>query len=93
MSERFEQKLEDLTSEDLLKEVKFLHLPFFMSKLFMKDEVTDISEVDQTLSYLKAALIFKGIDFGIIFAEDTGEDEKKPSKGRRPKKSKNKKEG
>jgi hypothetical protein len=37
-----------------------------------------VTEVDETLSFIKAALIYKGVDFSIIFAEqaDEAEEEK-----------------
>lgn len=61
-------------------EQKYLHLPFFMSKLFQKEEMEDINDIDNTLANIKAALIYKGIDFGCIFAEATEDDETKPQK-------------
>ena len=39
-----------------------------------------MSEVDQTLQAVKAALIYKGIDFGIILAELESDDAKRPSR-------------
>ena len=49
---------------------KYLFLPFFFKKLFHEVEMRDINEIDGTLNLIKAALIYKGIDFGIIFAEN-----------------------
>lgn len=66
MSERFDQPKNE---EDFIQEVKHLNLPFFYSKLFTKSEINSVSEVDLTLTHIKAALIYKGVDFGIIFAE------------------------
>jgi len=37
--------------------------------------------VDQTLQHIKAALIYKGVDFGIVFAE-VASDDSKPARGR-----------
>jgi hypothetical protein len=48
----------------------------------------DINEIDGTLNLIKAALIYKGIDFGVIFAENNlDEDDKKKGRGRRNVKS------
>ena len=44
-------------------------------------EFKDVSEVDQTLSAIKLALIYKGVDFGIIFAEANDDQENPASKG------------
>jgi hypothetical protein len=51
-----------------------------MSKLFKKEEMDDVNDIDNTLSHIKAALIYKGIDFGCLFAEATEDDESKPQK-------------
>jgi Ca2+-binding EF-hand superfamily protein len=58
---------------------------FFFGKLFQKNERREVTEVDETLSLLKANLIYKGVDFSIIFAEETEEDTKKGSKRQRVK--------
>ena len=81
LSERFdsntqEQDGNEQQAAELQAEKKYLYLPYFMSKLFKMGEVRDISEVDETLSCIKAALVFKGIDFAIIFAEENEEDDK-----------------
>lgn len=67
MSERFDQPLTD--DDGMTAEIKHLNLPFFYSKLFTKNEVNAVSEVDHTLQHIKAALVYKGVDFGIVFAE------------------------
>lgn len=67
MSERFDQPKNE--EEDLVAEVRHLNLPYFYSKLFTKSEINSVSEVDQTLQHIKAALIYKGVDFGVVFAE------------------------
>ncbi len=41
-----------------------------------------ISDVDQTLQHIKAALIYKGIDFGIVFAEAQEDETGQNLKGR-----------
>ena len=46
--------------------------------MFTKHESREINEVDQTLQLIKAALIYKGVDLGIIFAEDNSDSLKKP---------------
>ena len=85
MSERFETQ-SSIPSDsqeqiELVSEVRHLHLPFFFSKLFTVSEFKDVSEVDQTLSQIKSALIYKGVDFGIIFAEGGDEQDNPASKG------------
>lgn len=50
---------------------RVLSLPFFMSKLFRPHEQREVDEVDQTLGQIKAALVYKGLDFSIIFAEQS----------------------
>jgi len=40
----------------------------------------DINDIDNTLCSIKAALIYKGIDFGCIFAEINEDDDTKPQK-------------
>ena len=60
------------------KESQYLNLIFFMGKLFSKHENREINEVDLTLQLVKAALIYKGVDLGNIFAEDNEDNLKKP---------------
>lgn len=82
MSERFDTPVNknNATKAESSGE-KYLNLPFFYSKLFWKDEMMQITEVDHTLQMIKAALIYKGVDFGNIFAEQTADDTKQ--KGQR----------
>ena len=49
-----------------------------MGKLFSKHENREINEVDLTLQLVKAALIYKGVDLGNVFAEDNSDNFKKP---------------
>ena len=85
MAERFETHNSnfDQHSEqsEPVAEVKHLNLPFFFSKLFTLSEFKDVSEVDLTLSQIKSALIYKGVDFGIIFAEANDDQENPAGKG------------
>lgn len=55
-------------------------LDFFMSKLFQTQETREIDEVELTLANIKAALIYKGLDFSIIFAEQSEDVGKKPKR-------------
>jgi len=55
-------------------------LDFFMSKLFQTQETREIDEVELTLANIKAALIYKGLDFSIIFAEQSEDAGKKPKR-------------
>ena len=54
-------------------EEKVMSVTYFINKLFSETETTELSEVNQTLAKVKAALIYKGLDFSIIFAENTVE--------------------
>lgn len=51
------------------KESKVLSLKFFLGKLFRTHEMREVNEVEEALSCIKAALIYKGLDFSVIFAE------------------------
>ena len=48
---------------------RVLSLSFFMNKLFRSGERREADEVEQTLGQIKAALVYKGLDFSVIFAE------------------------
>lgn len=64
-------------------EKRFLNLDFFYRKLFQRNERREVTEVDETLSLIKASLIYKGVDFSIIFAEYTEDtDQKKGGKSK-----------
>ena len=84
MSERFDTQKPDEENSHPDQDVKYLNLPYFFSKLFTVSEVRDITEVDQTLSAIKSALIYKGVDFCIIFAEASDDDQpiKQGTKGK-----------
>lgn len=84
MSERFDTQKPDEENSNPDQDVKYLNLPYFFSKLFTVSEVRDITEVDQTLSAIKSALIYKGVDFCIIFAEASDDDQpiKQGTKGK-----------
>ena len=47
-----------------------MFLPHFCSKLYHKQELKDMNEIDGTLSLIKSAMIYKGYNFDIIFAEN-----------------------
>ena len=79
MSERFASPTSAGENVDAPKEEsKFLNLIFFMGKLFNRNENREVNEVDQTLQLVKAAMIYKGVDLGNIFAEDNQDNFKKP---------------
>jgi len=74
VSEKFntnQEKGSTTNSED-----KVLSITYFINKLFSEIETNELSEVNQTLSHLKAALIYKGLDFSIVFAENSVEHTK-----------------
>lgn len=93
MSEKFVRgnnidpnRKEPLTKAELAfnaqAEKKYLNLLFFFGKLFQKNEVREVTEVDETLSLIKASLIYKGVDFSIIFAEQTEEADARGKRSR-----------
>lgn len=53
-----------------------MSITYFINKLFNTPEVTELNEIDNILQNLKAALIYKGLDFSVIFAENTVENAK-----------------
>ena len=78
MSERFQSPSTVDDPNALSDQSKYLNLIFFMGKLFSRHENREVYEVDLTLQLVKAALIYKGVDLGNIFAEDNSENDKKP---------------
>lgn len=48
---------------------KILSITYFINKLFNITETVEINEIDTILQNMKAALIYKGLDFSIVFAE------------------------
>jgi hypothetical protein len=48
---------------------KVLQLTYFMGELFRPQETRETDEVEQALAQIKAALVYKGLDFSIVFAE------------------------
>lgn len=56
---------------------KVMSITYFINKLFSNQETTEFYEVDQTLQNIKAALIYKGLDFSIVFAENSVDNVKK----------------
>ena len=57
---------------------KYLAINYFVGKIFSEGERREISEVDQTIARIKTCLIYKGLDFSILFAEhDAGEKDGK----------------
>lgn len=54
---------------------KILSITYFINKLFNTSETLEINEIDTVLQNLKATLIYKGLDFSIVFAEADSVDE------------------
>ena len=81
MSERFNSPDED--SHEVKADEKFLNLMFFVEKLFTRNEYREVTEVDTTLQLIKAALIYKGVDFGQVFAEQSEEQDTQKSRGKK----------
>jgi hypothetical protein len=80
---------EDLSQD---KQDKVLNLEFFLEKLFRENERREVDEVEQTLANIKAALIYKSLDFSIIFAEQSDETTKKGKQSAGSKKSREEKQ-
>jgi hypothetical protein len=64
MSERFDEPTDETQSSE-----KFIDLKFFNQKLFTTQECREVTEVEITLTLVKASLVFKGLDFSSIFAD------------------------
>ena len=80
MSERFQEPPgHDEPADAPRREAKYLNMIFFMGKLFSRHENREVNEVDLTLQLIKAALIYKGVDLGNVFAEDNADNFKKPA--------------
>ncbi len=62
---------EGSTSND---EERVLSVSYFINKLFNSSENIEINEIDNILQNLKATLIYKGLDFSVIFAESESEE-------------------
>lgn len=54
---------------DLETEGRVLSLKFFLGKLFRTHEMREVNEVEEALANIKAALVYKGLDFSVPFAE------------------------
>ena len=81
MSESFtlpKTEFEPKQSESATESEKVIQLVFFMGKLFRSHETRETDEVEAALSNIKAALVYKGLDSSIIFAEEQEENTKKP---------------
>lgn len=72
----FEPRPSATTAEPAMSE-RVLPVVFFMNKLFRPHECRETGEVEQTLAQVKAALVYKGLDFSIIFAEQSEESAKR----------------
>ena len=59
----------DVTNNDQ----KVLSITYFINKLFSNIETNELNEIDQILQNIKAALIYKGLDFSIVFAENSAD--------------------
>lgn len=60
---------------------------YFINKLFSKNEIYELNEIDQTLQNIKSALIYKGLDFSVIFGENSEDAPKKAKRGQSPSKA------
>lgn len=60
---------------------KVLSITYFINKLFNVSEIQEINEIDNVLQSLKATLIYKGLDFSIVFAEPESADEGRRRRG------------
>lgn len=64
-------------------DIKNLQITYFINKLFSENETNELQDVQQTLQHLKASLVYKGLDYSIIFAENTVENVKN-KRGNKP---------
>ncbi len=69
VSEKFNTKTEKGKTSN--SDSKVLNISYFINKLFSQAESSEIFEIDKILQNIKAALVYKGMDFSIIFAENT----------------------
>lgn len=61
---------------------RVLSVSYFINKLFNSAETQEINEVDQILQNLKATLIYKGLDFSVIFAEQGSAEDRGGRRGK-----------
>lgn len=59
-------------------ENRTLKLKFFLTKLFQEHETKEVDEIETTLSNIKSALVYKGLEFSVVFAEESEEKNEKP---------------
>ena len=74
VAEKFNTSRNDGTTSN--EEDKILQITYFINKLFNTSETQEINEVDVVLQNLKATLVYKGLDFSIVFAEEDSVEEK-----------------
>ena len=74
VAEKFNTSRNDGTTSN--DEDKILQITYFINKLFNTSETQEINEVDVVLQNLKATLVYKGLDFSIVFAEEDSVEEK-----------------
>ena len=74
VAEKFNTSRNDGTTSN--DEDKILQITYLINKLFNTSETQEINEVDVVLQNLKATLVYKGLDFSIVFAEEDSVEEK-----------------
>lgn len=59
-----------------LDEERVLSVSYFINKLFNAAETLEINEIDTILQSIKATLIYKGLDYSVIFAEQSSAEDR-----------------
>ena len=75
VAEKYNTNREDGTNSN--EDDKVMSITYFINKLFSNVETSELNEIDVILQNVKAALIYKGLDFSIVFAENTVETKNK----------------
>lgn len=75
VAEKYNTNREEGTNSN--EDDKVMSITYFINKLFSTVETSELNEIDVILQNIKAALIYKGLDFSIVFAENTVESKGK----------------
>jgi hypothetical protein len=62
-------------AEEFGTDGKALSVNYFLNKIFNDSEMAEFNKVDETLSKVKASMIYKGINYTALFADTQDEEE------------------
>jgi hypothetical protein len=62
-------------AEEFGTDGKALSVNYFLNKIFNDSEMAEFNKVDETLSKVKASMIYKGINYTALFADSQDEEE------------------